>query len=78
VQQARRDAGLQVSDRIRLTLGADPAVRSQIEPHQALVAGETLALQVDWDDSAPRSTELEGCSVHVSVARMAPAEPPRQ
>ena len=78
VQQARRDAGLQVSDRIRLTLGADPAVRSQIEPHQALVAGETLALEVDWDDSAPRSTELEGCSVHVSVTRMAPAEPPRQ
>jgi len=78
VQQARRDAGLQVSDRIRLTLGADAPVREQLEAHTALITGETLALEVVWDDSADRSTQLEGASVHVSVQRMAHAEPPRQ
>jgi isoleucyl-tRNA synthetase len=78
VQQARREAGLHVSDRIKLTLGADAGVRAQVEPHQSLVAAETLALEVIWDDAAPRDTELEGASVHVSVARMAPTEPPRQ
>jgi isoleucyl-tRNA synthetase len=78
VQQARREAGLHVSDRIKLTLGADASVRAQVEPHQSLVAAETLALEVIWDDAAPRDTELEGASVHVSVARMAPTEPPRQ
>ena len=30
VQQARRDAGLAVSDRIRLTIGADAAVRDAV------------------------------------------------
>ncbi|MFM1791424.1 MAG: isoleucyl-tRNA synthetase [Actinomycetota bacterium] len=67
VQQARRDAGLNVSDRIVLTLGADAGVRAQVEPHIAMVSEETLAVQVVWDDSADRSVEIEGAHVHVSV-----------
>ncbi|MEY4032396.1 MAG: isoleucine-tRNA ligase, partial [Actinomycetota bacterium] len=67
VQQARRDAGLDVSDRIVLTLGADSSVRTQVEPHIPMVSEETLAVQVTWDDSADRSVEIEGAHVHVSV-----------
>ena len=67
VQQARRDADLNVSDRIILTLGADAAVKSQVEPHIPMVSTETLALEVVWDDSAARSVEIEGTHVHVSV-----------
>ncbi len=47
VQQARRDAGLEVSDRIRLTL--DPgsaAVAAALETHRQLVATETLAVEL--------------------------------
>ncbi|MFC5177432.1 isoleucine--tRNA ligase [Nocardioides taihuensis] len=43
VQQARREAGLEVSDRIRLTVGGTPAVLDAARIHEALVAGETLA-----------------------------------
>ena len=39
VQQARRDAGLDVSDRITLTLELPDAVRSAVEPHLEFVAG---------------------------------------
>ena len=67
VQQARRDAGLDVSDRITLTLGADSSVRAQVEPHIAMVSEETLAVRVVWDDGADRGVELEGARVHVSV-----------
>ena len=67
VQQARRDAGLDVSDRIVLTLGADSSVRTQVEPHIPMVSEETLAVQVTWDDSADRSVEIEGAHVHVSM-----------
>ena len=67
VQQARRDAGLDVSDRIRLVLGADPSVRQQIQPHMGMVTGETLAVETEWDDSAARTVELDGVTVHVSV-----------
>jgi isoleucyl-tRNA synthetase len=68
VQQARREAGLHVSDRIRLVLGAEPAVRSQVEPHMGMVATETLATEVVWAPSAEPNADLEGARVHVSLS----------
>jgi isoleucyl-tRNA synthetase len=46
VQQARRDAGLAVSDRIRLTVGADGAVADAVRAHAGFVAAETLAVDL--------------------------------
>jgi isoleucyl-tRNA synthetase len=43
VQQARRDADLDVSDRIALVVSASPEVRAAVEAHGEFVAGETLA-----------------------------------
>jgi isoleucyl-tRNA synthetase len=43
VQQARRDAGLDVSDRIHLVVSAGDAVRAAVEAHSDFVRGETLA-----------------------------------
>jgi len=43
VQQARRDAGLDVSDRIALTIGGSAAVQDAARAHESLIAGETLA-----------------------------------
>jgi isoleucyl-tRNA synthetase len=47
VQQARRDAGLAVSDRIRLTVGADGPVAAAVRAHAGFVAAETLAVSLD-------------------------------
>jgi isoleucyl-tRNA synthetase len=68
VQQARRDADLNVSDRIVLTLGAEPAVQTQLAPHEALIAGETLAVEVVWNPSLERTVSIEGTSIAVLVA----------
>ena len=67
VQQARREAGLHVSDRIRLVLGAETVVRGRVEPHMGMVSAETLATEVVWDDSAEPNVDLEGARVHVSL-----------
>jgi isoleucyl-tRNA synthetase len=68
VQQARRDADLNVSDRIVLTLGAEPAVQDQLAPHEGLIAGETLAVEVVWNSSLERTVAIEGTSIAVLVA----------
>jgi isoleucyl-tRNA synthetase len=47
VQQARRSAGLGVSDRIRLTIAGTPAAQQAMRAHQQLIAGETLASEVE-------------------------------
>jgi isoleucyl-tRNA synthetase len=46
VQQARRDAGLAVSDRIKLTIGADSGVADAVRAHADFIARETLAVDV--------------------------------
>jgi isoleucyl-tRNA synthetase len=68
VQQARRDAQLDVSDRIVLTLGVDEATKAQVATHEGLIAGETLAVSVVWDTAAERTIAIEGTLINVSVA----------
>ncbi len=46
VQQARKDAGLDVSDRIILVVGADGPVADAVRAHAAFIAGETLATEL--------------------------------
>jgi isoleucyl-tRNA synthetase len=46
IQQARRDAGLDVSDRIELVIGADDAVADAVRAHAAFITGETLAVSM--------------------------------
>jgi isoleucyl-tRNA synthetase len=50
IQQARRDAGLHVSDRIVLSVRAASATIALLAPFQEFVAGETLATATSWID----------------------------
>ena len=46
IQQARKDAGLDVSDRIHLVLHADESSMGSLETHQGFIAAETLATEL--------------------------------
>ncbi len=69
VQQARRDGGLAVSDRIRLTVGADGDVADAVRTHSAFIARETLAveLEVAADLDAPAKPLGDGRTLKVAV-----------
>jgi isoleucyl-tRNA synthetase len=67
VQQARRDAGLHVSDRIHLTLGVPDDLRAQAEPFTATIAGETLARAVVWEPVGEATGDLDGTPVRIEV-----------
>jgi isoleucyl-tRNA synthetase len=62
VQQARRDAGLDVSDRIALVVGGAPAVQEAARTHEALIAGETLATSYEVVAIATGSDDVPGGS----------------
>jgi isoleucyl-tRNA synthetase len=69
VQQARRDAGLDVSDRVALTVRGASDVVEAGRRHEALIAGETLATSVDWtldDDLDEPSVAVERAGAAVS------------
>ncbi|GAA3676074.1 isoleucyl-tRNA synthetase [Lentzea atacamensis] len=70
VQQARKDAALDVSDRITLTLELPDAVRSAVEPHLEFVKSETLTSSVVFGEGSAEGTVGDGLKVKVAVARV--------
>jgi isoleucyl-tRNA synthetase len=72
VQQARKDAGLDVSDRITLLIGADGVVADAVRSHSAFISGETLATSLGIVDPATLAAPQpvgEGGEVRVQVTR---------
>ncbi|GAA2168606.1 isoleucine--tRNA ligase [Pedococcus bigeumensis] len=66
VQQARRDGGLDVSDRISLTVTGSQAVWEATVAHQALIVEETLASQFGSApqlDALPERADVVGATV---------------
>ena len=49
VQNARKAAGLEISDRIELTLGGDDELLAAARAHEPYIAGEILATSVAYD-----------------------------
>jgi isoleucyl-tRNA synthetase len=73
VQQARREAGLDVADRVALVVEASPDVSAAVEAHRDFVAAETLATSVELGavgDGGHAGEAGEGETVRVSVAKV--------
>jgi isoleucyl-tRNA synthetase len=71
VQLARQEAGLEVTDRILLTLDGDAALRDAARAHESYVAGETLAVEVSYgslDDEDLEPVTIDGRQLWIAVA----------
>ncbi len=75
VQQARKEAGLHVSDRIRLALTLPPEWRAAVERHRDYVAEQTLAAQIGFEPGAAgagasrHTAKLSDCELQVELLR---------
>ena len=74
LQDLRREAGLDVSDRIVVTWSGDPLVGRAFAGHGDYVAGEVLAREVSEGAAAPGATtfegDLDGVPVRLAVQRV--------
>ncbi|HEX4304543.1 MAG TPA: isoleucine--tRNA ligase, partial [Solirubrobacterales bacterium] len=61
VQDARKNAGLEITDRIALGLGGDAELQAVAQEHESYIAGETLATSITFGDE-------DGAGSTVSVA----------
>jgi isoleucyl-tRNA synthetase len=69
VQAARKSAGLEISDRIRLTLDGDASLLDAGRAHQAYIAGEVLAVDVSYESlNAVEPATIDGLALKVGVA----------
>jgi isoleucyl-tRNA synthetase len=70
VQNARKAAGLDVSDRIELALGGDAGLLEVARAHESYLSGETLATGVAYEaDGAGEITTIEGRDLRIAVTR---------
>jgi isoleucyl-tRNA synthetase len=69
VQGARRDAGLEVTDRIVLSLSGDEDLIGAARAHEGYIAGETLAVQVSYESlNGADPVTIDGRELRVGVA----------
>jgi isoleucyl-tRNA synthetase len=68
IQNARKEAGLDVSDRIGLTLGGDGELVAAARAHEQYIAGETLATSVAYDgDGLELTATIEGRELRIGI-----------
>ena len=80
----RKEAGLAVADRIRLSVATDADQRAVLEGHEVYIRAETLAVALVFDDprdgSTVREVKLQGRVATVTLSRAEPtgvAQAPR-
>jgi isoleucyl-tRNA synthetase len=70
VQNARKEAGLDVEDRIALTLGGDADLLAAVQANEGYVTGETLATTLELGNGTPAQTaSIEGRELRIAVTR---------
>jgi isoleucyl-tRNA synthetase len=70
LQQARKSAGFEVSDRIRVAFdSSDPEVVAAIERHKGSVGDEVLAVEFQRLASSVETAELNGRPVRYSISK---------
>ena len=68
VQDQRKTSGLNVEDRISLTLGGDEELLDAVRAHEEYLTGEVLATSISYEgDGAP--TKIEGRDLAIGVER---------
>jgi isoleucyl-tRNA synthetase len=70
IQQERKNAGLDVSDRISLTLDGDEAVAQAFEVYRELISSETLATEAQLGDVSGEDVAVGNTRVRVGIAKV--------
>ncbi len=69
VQNARKEAGLEITDRITLSLGGDEELLEAAKEHQPYISGEVLATSVAYDAADGTSAILDGHELRITITR---------
>ncbi len=67
VQNARKAAGLDISDRIELSLGGDDELLSAARAHEPYIAGEVLATSVAFDAGDGPIVRVDGRDLEIAL-----------
>jgi isoleucyl-tRNA synthetase len=67
VQNARKAAGLEITDRISLGLGGDDALLAVAREYESYLTGEVLATSISYDAAEGAEAEIDGYGLRIAV-----------
>jgi len=70
VQNARKAAGLDISDRIELSLGGDDELIAAAQAHEPYIAGEVLATSVAYNAAGGLAVRVDGRDLEIGVTKI--------
>jgi isoleucyl-tRNA synthetase len=70
VQNARKAAGLDISDRIELSLGGDDELLTAAREYELYIANEVLATSVAYDAAEATAVRVDGRDLQISVTQV--------
>jgi isoleucyl-tRNA synthetase len=69
VQNARKAAGLEITDRIALSLGGDDPLLAAAREHEPYLTGEVLATSIAYDAESGAEAKIDGQALRIAVTR---------
>jgi isoleucyl-tRNA synthetase len=69
LNDARKAGGLEIADRVTISIDADDALWAVVEAHRSSIAGEVLAVAIDRGPG-DRSIELDGTTLSVTLTKV--------
>jgi isoleucyl-tRNA synthetase len=69
VQNARKAAGLEITDRIELSLGGDEELLAAARAHEPYLTGEVLATSIAYDAGEGAETKIDGQDLRIALTR---------
>ena len=69
LNDARKTAGLEIADRIAVTIDANDSLRAVIETHRDTIMTEVLARSLEFGEG-DRAIEIDGTSIPISIIRV--------
>jgi isoleucyl-tRNA synthetase len=69
VQIARKEAGLEITDRIDLSLGGDDDLLAAARAHESYLAGEVLAASVAYEAGNGAAAQIDGRELTIALTR---------
>jgi isoleucyl-tRNA synthetase len=69
VQIARKEAGLEITDRIALALGGDEDLIDAARTHEQYLAGEVLATSVAYEAAAGTTATIDSRELTIQITR---------
>lgn len=69
IQDSRKAAGLDVSDRIKLTYTTEIALHNALEAHKKRIMHNALIVEMNFDEANQFTTEIEGYNLSINIEK---------